>query len=170
MCPRQTPTRGRELATSSHFRWSVSVNRSVTCRDGQHEKIWINNSYRCSNNITLLAYKATSRKKLHLWNIGHLLFVSLCHLTAYIQTYARQRNLTKKLLEFNPWYLLIVWQPAGSAFKGVPGLWHVAEVSKPSRAVTAAAERTAVKRVQRPERVCWTDEKQTKAHVRWVVY
>lgn len=50
-------------------------------------------------------------------------------------------------------YLLIVWQPAGPAFKRVSGLQHVAEVCKSRRAVTAAAERTTAKRVQRAKQV-----------------
>ena len=59
-------------------------------------------------------------------------------------------------MSFSHWYLLVVWQPAGPAFKGVPGLWHVAEVCKSSRAVTAATERIAAKRVQSAKQVCKT--------------
>lgn len=51
------------------------------------------------------------------------------------------------------WYLLVVRQPAGPAFEGVSGLRHEAEVCEPGRAVTAAVERTAAKRVQRAEQV-----------------
>lgn len=50
-------------------------------------------------------------------------------------------------------YLLVVWQPAGPAFKRVSRLRHVAEVCKPSGAVTAAAKRTAAKWIQGAKQV-----------------